>query len=99
MKTMEFFALSTLLSMAAYGGIADALSASGPLPVKTPLSPSSAATPPKLNMPGGGTVPDAPAGSPRHPKSTPMPAPASTNHYAHHHANHYPSPAANSSDY
>lgn len=94
MKAIGFCALSFLLSMTAHGGIADALSASGPSPVQTPVSPSSAVTPPALNMPGGKTVPDAPVGSPQNPDLTPVPAPASTNHYA----NHYPGPAANFSD-
>lgn len=82
MKTMGFCVLSVLLSMAAHGGISDALGASGPPLPQTPVSPSRAATPPSLDIPAGGTVPDAPAGSPRNPNSTPMPAPATTNHYA-----------------
>lgn len=82
MKTMGFCVLSVLLSMAAHGGISDALSASGPPLSATPVSPSSAANPPSLDIPAGGTVPDAPAGSPRNPNSKPMPAPAATNHYA-----------------
>jgi len=82
MKTMGFCALSVLLAMTAHGGISDALSASGqPLP-GTPISPSRAATPPSLDIPDGGSVPGAPAGSPRNPTPTPMPAPAPTNHYA-----------------
>jgi hypothetical protein len=80
MKTMGSCVLSVLLSLAD-GGISDALSASGPPLSQTPVSPSSAATPPSL-VPTGGTVPVAPAGSPRNPNSKPMPAPASTNHYA-----------------
>jgi len=82
MKTMGFCVLSLLLSMAAHGGISDALSASGPPLPPTPASPSIAATPPSLDTPAGGTVPDAPAGNPRNPNSTPMPVPASTDHYA-----------------
>lgn len=80
MKAIGFSALLSLLSMATHGGISDALSASGP-----PLSqssPSRAATPPSLDLPAGGMVPAAPAGSPRNPNLTPMPAPAPTIHYA-----------------
>ena len=81
-KTMGFCLLSVLLSMVAHGGISDARSASGPPLPQTPVSPSSAATPPPLDVPAGRTVPGAPAGSSRNPNSTPMPAPAPTNHYA-----------------
>jgi hypothetical protein len=78
MKTAGFCVLSVLLWMAAaHGGIPDALGASGP-----PLPPSSAASPPALDIPAGGAVRDAPAGAPRNPSLTPMPAPARTNHYA-----------------
>lgn len=80
MKTVEFCVLSFLLSTVA-GGVSAAPSASGPLP-QTPASTPSAATQPSLDIPAGGTVPDAPARSPRKPNSTPMPAPAPTNHYA-----------------
>jgi len=82
MKTMGFCVLSVLLSMAVHGGVSDALSASGPPLPPTPVPPSSAATPPSRDIPAGGSVPDAPAGSPQHPDSTPMPVPAPTNHYA-----------------
>ena len=82
MKTMGFCVLSVLLSMAAHGGIADALGASGsPLP-QTPAAPSVAANPPSPDTPAAGTVPDAPVGNPRDPNSTPIPVPASTDHYA-----------------
>ena len=82
MKTMGFFALWALLSMATHNGISDAVSASGlPLP-QTQASPSIAAIPPVLDTPAAGTDPDAPAGNPRNPNSTPMPAPVPTNHYA-----------------
>lgn len=80
MNTMGFCVLSVLLSLAAHGGISDALSASGPPLSATPVSPYSAAPPPSL--PAGRTLPDTPAGSPRNPNSKPMPAPAPTNHYA-----------------
>lgn len=82
MKTMGFCVLPVLLSIAAHGGVSDALSAPGPLQPRTPVSPSRAAAPPSLDSPAGGTVPDAPSGSPRNPNPTPMPAPASTSHYA-----------------
>jgi hypothetical protein len=83
MKTMGFCVLSVLLSMAAHGGISDALGASKPPPPqKTPVSPSSPANPPAPEMPAGGTVPNGPAGGPRNPNSAPMPAPVSTDHYA-----------------
>jgi hypothetical protein len=83
MKTMGFCVLTVLLSMATHGGIADALGASGtPLP-QAPGFPSSAATPPSPDAPVGESAHDAPAGSPRNPNSpTPMPVPASTDHYA-----------------
>ena len=81
MKSMGSWALSALVSMAAHGGISDALSASVlPLP-QTPASLSIATTPPSPDTPAAGTDPDTPAGSPRNPKSTPMPVPASTDHY------------------
>jgi hypothetical protein len=82
MKTMEFCMLSVLLSMAAHGGISDALGASGPPLPQTPVSQSSAATPQSLDMPAAEPFPDAPARSPRNPNSKPMPAPAPTSHYA-----------------
>lgn len=82
MSLGRVFLIAFLLSMAAHGGIADALGDSGPPLPQTPVLPSSAATPPSRGSPAGGTVPDAPAGSPRTPNSTPMPAPASTDHYA-----------------
>jgi len=60
MKAMGFCVLPVLLSMAAPGGISDALSASGqPLP-KTPVSPSSAATLPLPDPPAGGAARDLP---------------------------------------
>jgi len=82
MKSIGLCLLSALVSMAAHGGISDALSASVlPMPL-TPASPSIATTPPSLDIPAAGTVLDTPAGgSPRNPGSTPMPAPASTDHY------------------
>lgn len=70
--------LSALLWMAAQGGIADALSASGP---PLPQTPSSAASPPAVDTPGQ-AVPDAPSVAPRTPSLTPMPTPAPTSHYA-----------------
>ncbi len=82
MKTEGFCVLSVLLSMATYGGISDALSASGQPSPQTPVSASSAANLPSLDTPAGGTVPDAPADSRRNPDSTPMPAPVPTDHYA-----------------
>ena len=82
MKIVGFCVLSCLLSMAVHGGISDALSASAqPLP-KTPAIPSSAATLPSPDTPAGGAAHDAPPDSPRKPNSTPMPAPAPTDHYA-----------------
>jgi len=82
-KAVGACVLSALLSMAAHGGISDALSASEPPPPgQTPVSPSSAANPPAPEMPAGGTVPSGPAGSPRNPNSAPVPAPVSTDHYA-----------------
>jgi len=81
-KTAGFCVLSVLLSMAAHGGISDALSASGPPLPQTPVSPSNAATPPSLDTPAGGAARDTRPGSPRNPNSTPMPAPAPTSHYA-----------------
>jgi len=81
MKSMESWALSALVSMAAHGGISDALSASVlPLP-QSPASPSFATTPPSPDTPAPGSAPETPAGSPRNPNSTPMPVPASTDHY------------------
>ena len=82
MKTLGFCVLSVLLSMAAHGGIADALCASGPPLPQAPASPSIAATPSSPDIPAAGTDPDAPAGNPRNPNSAPMPAPAPTDHYA-----------------
>lgn len=82
MKTMGFCLLPVLLSMAAHGGISDALGASRqPLP-RTPVAPSSAATLPLPDMPAGGAARNPPHGSPRNPNSKPMPAPAPTSHYA-----------------
>ena len=74
-KSVTLFVLSTLLSM----GIADVLGASGP---RLTQSPSSAATPPSLEIPAGGATRDTAPGSPRNPGATPLPTPASTNHYA-----------------
>ena len=82
MKAIGFFVLPVLLSMAIHGGISDALSASGPPLPRTPVPPSSAATPPSQDVPAGERVPEAPAGSPQRPNSTPLPVPAPTNHYA-----------------
>jgi len=82
MKTIGLSVLSVLLSMAIHGGISDALSASGPPFPRTPVPPSSAATPPSRDVPAGESVPEAPAGSPQRPNSTPLPVPAPTNHYA-----------------
>jgi len=82
MKATGLCLLSVLLTMAAHGGISDALGASAPPLSATPMSPSSAATPASLDRPAGGTVPGVPPGSPRKPNSTPMPTPAPTNHYA-----------------
>src|SRR5512146_437237 len=79
MTKAGFCVLSALLSMAAHGGMSDAVSASGP-PPRTLMSPSSAATPPSPDILG--TVPDAPAVSPGNPNAMPMPAPASTDNYA-----------------
>jgi len=83
MKTAGACVLSVLLWMAAaHGGIPDALGASGPPLPQKPVAPSSAASPPALDIPAGGAVRDAPAGAPRNPNLTPMPAPAQTNRYA-----------------
>lgn len=81
MKTAGFCVLSALLWLAAHGGITDAHGASGPPLPQKPVSPSSAASPPALDIPAGGTLPNAPAGAPRNPNLTPMPTPAQTNHY------------------
>src|SRR6185503_4334416 len=81
-KVPGYGILAVLLSMAASGGIADAFGASGPPLFRSPASPTRAASPPSLDRPVGGTVPDAPAVSPQNPNSTPMPAPATTIHYA-----------------
>src|SRR5690348_14060298 len=78
-KAVGSCVLSLLLTMVAHGGISDALGASGPPRLLAPVPPSIAATPPSLDTPAGGTIPEVPAGSPRNP--TPMPAPASSNHY------------------
>jgi len=72
-KFTAFCVLAIFLSMAAHGGISDALGATGPQLPQTPVPPSRAATPPSLDTPPGG---------PRNPNPTPMPAPAPTNHYA-----------------
>ena len=82
MKVPGYWVLSILLSMSAHGVIADALGASGPSMSRSPVSPSRAASPPSLERPVGGTVPDAPAVSPHKPNLTPMPVPAPTIHYA-----------------
>jgi len=82
MKTARFCALLVPLPMAAHGGISDALSASGVPPPQTPASPSVAVTPPSPDKPAAGADSDAPADSRRNPNSTPMPAPARTDHYA-----------------
>jgi len=82
MKSMGSCVLLALLSMAAHGGIADALGAPGAQPPLSPVSPSSAANPPAPDIPAAENEPAAPAGDPRYPNSTPTPAPASTNHYA-----------------
>jgi hypothetical protein len=82
LKTMGLCVLPVLLSMAAPGGISDALSASGRPLAKTPVSPSSAATLPLPDAPAGYATRDLSPGSPRKPNSTPMRAPAPTNHYA-----------------
>jgi len=82
MKTMGFLVLWAMLSMAAHNRISDAVSASS-LPVpQTQASLSIAAIPPLLDTPAAGTDPDAPAGNPRNPNSTPVTAPVPTNHYA-----------------
>jgi len=70
------------LSLPALGGISDARSASGPAPPPFPAASSSAMTPPWLDTPGDGIVPDVPADSSSEPKPTPLQAPAVTNHYA-----------------
>jgi hypothetical protein len=80
-KTARFCVLSLLLTTVA-SGVSAAPGASGQPLSATPASPSSAAIPPLLDIPAGGTVPDAPTGSPRNPNSMPMPAPAPTDHYA-----------------
>ena len=81
MKTVGFFLLSVVV-IAARGGISDALSAAvAPFP-RTPVSPSSAASAPPMDAPAGGTVPDAPARSPRNPRLPPMLVPPPTDHYA-----------------
>ena len=86
MKTVGFCVLSFLFSTAA-GGISAAAIVSGPPPLETPISASSAATLALLHIPSrytpseGGSVRNAPRDR-RKPNSTPMPAPAATNHYA-----------------
>jgi hypothetical protein len=90
-KILGFCVLPVLLSIAAHGGIADALGASGTPLSEPPVSPSRAAAPPSRDLPAGGTVPDALPGSPRNPNPMPMPAPAPTIHYA--------GPAENPSEY
>lgn len=86
-KTVGFCVLSFSLATVA-GGVSAAVSASGQPPPQTPLSTSSAATLALLYVrslyllpSAGGSVRDAPF-EPRKPNSTPMPAPAATNHYA-----------------
>lgn len=81
MRAIRSGVLSVLLTMAAHGGISDALSAYAPLP-QAPVPSSSAAPASSQDIPAGGTIRDAPGGDPRSPNSTPMPAPAPTNHYA-----------------
>jgi len=71
-----------LLSITAYIGIPDALSASAPAQTPIPGLPFSASNPLPLEIPAGRAVPYVPAGSPLNPNSTPVPAPAPTNHYA-----------------
>ena len=80
MKTTGLCMLSVLLALAD-GGISDALSAAAPPRYQAPVSPSIAASLPSRDTPAGGTVTDPPGGGPRNPNSTPMPAPAPTNHY------------------
>ena len=79
MKTVRFLLLS-VVTIGALGGISDAVRAS--VVPRTPVSPSSAASAPSMDRPAARTVPDAPAGNPRNPRSTPMPVPAPTRHYA-----------------
>ncbi len=84
-KTLGFCTLSAILSMAAHGGIADALGAAAPPQQRTPASPSRAANLPSLDNPAGGIAPDTPARNPRNPRNpdpAPMPVPAATNNYA-----------------
>jgi hypothetical protein len=82
MRAIRSCVLSVLLTMAAHGGISDALSAYGaPLP-QAPIPSSRAVPASSQDIPAGGTIRDAPGGDPRSPNSTPMPAPAPTNHYA-----------------
>jgi len=81
MKTVGFFLLSVVV-IAASGGISDAFSAAVAPSPQTPVSPSSAASAPPVDLPARGTVPDSPARSPRNPKSTPILVPAPTDHYA-----------------
>jgi hypothetical protein len=52
MKTIGYCVLLASLSAVAYGGLADALSGAGQPLLRTPASPSVAATPP-LNVPVG----------------------------------------------
>ncbi len=82
MKALGLCVLPALLSIAVHGGMPDALAAAVPLPLRTPVAPSSAAAPLSSDRPAGVGVPEAPAGGPLNPGVTPMPVPASTGHYA-----------------
>ena len=82
MKIAGFCASLSLCMAATHGGISVALGASGPPLRQSPVSPSSAATPPAADMPATGAAPDALAPSPQNPNLTPMPTPAPTSHYA-----------------
>jgi hypothetical protein len=77
-----FCTLSAILSMAAHGGIADALGATVPPQQRTPASPSRAVNLPSLDSPAGGITPNTPARNPRNPDPAPMPVPAATHNYA-----------------
>ncbi len=74
--------LLVILSIAAPCGIPSAQAAAVPLPLRTPVAPSSATAPFSPDGPVGESGTGAPAGSPRNPGAKPMPAPASTGHYA-----------------
>jgi hypothetical protein len=62
MKTIGYCVLLASLSAVAYGGLADALSGAGQPLLRTPASPSVAATPLSLNMPVGPLALDASSG-------------------------------------